>query len=108
MILLLYNFNNINFNIIVKSEEKFLFLYLFYNEFYIDNLSISFIILTTFLIPITLVLGLSNIKYRLKEYLIYFFLIELLLINFFLTTNLLMFYIYFEAILIPMFLIIII
>ncbi len=108
LILFLYNINNINSNIIVTLEFNFLFLYLFYNEFYIDNLSICFIILTTFLIPITLLLGLINIKYRLKEYLIYFFLIELLLINFFLVTNLLMFYIYFEAILIPMFLIIII
>lgn len=108
LILFLYNINNINSNIMVTLEFNFLFLYLFYNEFYIDNLSICFIILTTFLIPITLILGLINIKYRLKEYLIYFFLIELLLINFFLVTNLLMFYIYFEAILIPMFLIIII
>jgi NADH-ubiquinone oxidoreductase chain 4 len=79
-----------------------------YDEFLVDNLSISFIVLTTFLIPITLVIGLANIKYQLKEYLIYFFLIELLLINFFLVTNLIKFYIYFEAILIPMFLIIII
>lgn len=108
IILFLYNINNINSNIIVKFEWNFLFIYLFYHEFYIDNLSISFIILTTFLIPVTLILGLINIKYRLKEYLIYFFLIELLLLNFFLVTNLLMFYIYFEAILIPMFLIIII
>lgn len=83
-------------------------MYLFYDEFLIDNLSISFILLTTFLIPITLLIGLTNVKYQLKNYLIYFFLIELLLINFFLVTNLIKFYIYFEAILIPMFLIIII
>lgn len=64
--------------------------------------------LTTFLIPITLIIGLTGVKYHLKEYLIYFFLIELLLLNFFLVTNLIKFYIYFEAILIPMFLIILI
>ena len=108
LMLFMYNMNNINSNILVKLEWNFIFTYLFYYELYIDNLSISFIVLTTFLIPITLGLGLINIKYRLKEYLIYFFLIELLLINFFLVTNLLLFYIYFEAILIPMFLIILI
>lgn len=108
LMLFMYNMNNINSNILVKLEWNFIFTYLFYYELYIDNLSISFIVLTTFLIPITLGLGLINIKYRLKEYLIYFFLIEILLINFFLVTNLLLFYIYFEAILIPMFLIILI
>lgn len=108
IMLFIYNINNINSNILVKLEWNFIFMYLFYYELYIDNISISFIVLTTFLIPITLGLGLINIKYRLKEYLIYFFLIEILLINFFLVTNLLLFYIYFEAILIPMFLIILI
>ena len=108
IMLFIYNINNINSNILVKLEWNFVFIYLFYYELYIDNISISFIVLTTFLIPITLGLGLINIKYRLKEYLIYFFLIEILLINFFLVTNLLLFYIYFEAILIPMFLIILI
>jgi NADH-quinone oxidoreductase subunit M len=106
--LFIYNINNINSNILVKLEWNFIFIYLFYYELYIDNISISFIVLTTFLIPVTLGLGLINIKYRLKEYLLYFFLIEILLINFFLVTNLLLFYIYFEAILIPMFLIILI
>ena len=108
IMLFIYNINNINSNILVKLEWNFVFIYLFYYELYIDNISISFIVLTTFLIPVTLGLGLMNVKYRLKEYLIYFFLIEILLINFFLVTNLLLFYIYFEAILIPMFLIILI
>ena len=108
IILFLNNINNINPNIMVKFDSDELLIYFLYQEFYIDNLSISFIVLTTFLIPVTLIIGLVNIKYYLKEYLICFFIIELLLINFFLVTNLLLFYIYFEAILIPMFLIIII
>ena len=106
--LFMCNIHNINSNTIVSFEWNFVFIYLLYDEFLIDNLSMSFIVLTTFLIPITLVIGLANVKYQLKEYLIYFFLIELLLINFFLVTNLIKFYIYFEAILIPMFLIILI
>ena len=108
LMLFTFNMNNINSNILITLRWDFIFSYLFYYELYLDNLSLSFIVLTTFLIPITLGLGLINIKYRLKEYLIYFFLIEVLLINFFLVTNLLFFYIYFEAVLIPMFLIILI
>lgn len=109
LMLFFYNINNINSNLFfMELKWNFLFTYMFYYELYMDNLSISFIILTTFLIPITLYLGLINIKYRLKEYLIYFLLIEFFLINFFLVSNLLLLYIYFEAVLIPMFLIILI
>jgi NADH-quinone oxidoreductase subunit M len=84
IMLFIYNLNNINSNILVKLQWDFVFTYLIYYELYIDNLSISFIVLTTFLIPVTLGLGLINVKYRLKEYLLYFFLIDVLLINFFL------------------------
>lgn len=107
IISLLFSIDNINNNIIVSLNYNFFYMHLFYNEWYLDNISICFIILTTFLISITIGLGLTTIKQYLKEYLIYFFILEWLLINFFLTSNLMMFYIYFEAILIPMFLIII-
>lgn len=73
IMLFIYNINNINSNILIELKWDFIFTYLFYYELYVDNLSISFIVLTTFLIPVTLGLGLMNIKYRLKEYLIYFF-----------------------------------
>lgn len=104
---LLFSIGNINNNIVVSLNYDFFYMHLFYNEWYIDHISICFIILTTLLISITISLGLTTVKQYLKEYLIYFFILEFLLLNFFLTTNLMMFYIYFEAILIPMFLIII-
>ena len=53
IMLFIYNLNNINSNILVKLEWNFIFTYMLYYELYIDNLSISFIVLTTFLIPIT-------------------------------------------------------
>lgn len=94
----------------ILSEE--ITIYLFNSNFsydlYLDSLSLFFIVLTTFLTTIVLVLGSMNVKYRLKEYLFYFFVLQFLIINFFLVKNLLFFYIFFEAVLIPMFLIIII
>jgi proton-translocating NADH-quinone oxidoreductase chain M len=74
-------------------------------SYMIDNLSIIFIILTTFL-TIIVVMTSRNIKYRLKEKYLLLFLTEFLLLNTFLTTEILLFYVFFEVILIPIFLII--
>ena len=72
----------------------------------LDGISIFFIILTTFLIPLCILLSWNNIKIRLKEYIISLILIEFFLLNFFLVMDLILFYIYFESVLIPMFLLI--
>lgn len=72
----------------------------------IDGISLFFILLTTFLIPICLLTGWSSIKIYIKEYFIAFLVTESLLIAVFSVLDLLLFYIFFESILIPMFLII--
>lgn len=72
----------------------------------IDGISLFFIILSTFLIPLCILVSWTSINYRLKEYLILFFIIEFLLINVFSVLDILLFYIFFEAILIPMFIVI--
>lgn len=72
----------------------------------VDALSLFFILLTTFLIPICFLISWSNIKYGFKLYSILLFLLELILINVFVVTDLVFFYIFFESVLIPMFLII--
>lgn len=92
------------------AENIILFSFLsnLYFDLYLDNFSIFFLLLTTFLTGLVLLLGSMNVKYRLKEYFFYFFLLQFFIINFFLVRNLLFFYIFFEAVLIPMFLIIII
>lgn len=72
----------------------------------IDGISLFFIILTTFLIPICLLIGWDSIKLYIKEYIIAFLITESLLIGVFSVLDLLLFYIFFESILIPMFLII--
>jgi proton-translocating NADH-quinone oxidoreductase chain M len=72
----------------------------------IDGISLFFILLTTFLIPICLLTGWNSVKIYIKEYFIAFLITETLLIAVFSVLDLLLFYIFFESILIPMFLII--
>lgn len=72
----------------------------------IDGISLFFILLTTLLIPICILISWNTINYNLKTYLISFLLIEFFLIGVFCILDLLIFYVFFESILIPMFLII--
>jgi len=81
----------------------------FLNIYYsigIDGISLFFIILTTFLMPLCLLLSWLNISYRLKEFIICMLLTEFFLINVFSVLDLFFFYLFFESILLPMFLII--
>lgn len=72
----------------------------------IDGISILMIVLTTFLTPICLLISINSVKVRVKEFVIYFLLLEGFVIGSFCAIDLLLFYIFFEAMLIPMFLII--
>ena len=72
----------------------------------VDGFSIWFIILSTFLIPLCILVSWENIKFRLKEFLLLLFLLEFLLIQVFVITDLILFYILFESVLIPMFIMI--
>ena len=72
----------------------------------IDGISLFFLILTTLLIPICILLSWDSVKKDLKEYLIAFLFLEFFLILVFGILDLLLFYIFFESVLIPMFLII--
>lgn len=72
----------------------------------LDGISILFIILTNFLLPICILIGYNSIRYRYKEFIIILFLINFFLIQLFCSINLFFFYIFFEAVLIPMFILI--
>jgi len=72
----------------------------------IDGISLFFLLLTTLLIPLCLLVSWNSITSNVKEYLIAFLTIEFLLIGVFCVLDVLMFYIFFESILIPMFLIV--
>lgn len=72
----------------------------------VDGISLWFNILTAFLIPFCILISWESVTYRVKEYYALFLLIEFLLFNVFSVLDLFLFYVFFEAILIPMFLVI--
>ena len=72
----------------------------------VDGISILFIILTTFITPLCILSVNLSIKNRLKEFLIAILLMETLMIGVFCSLDLVIFYLFFEGGLIPMFLII--
>ena len=72
----------------------------------IDGISLFFVILTTLLIPICILASWEAIKTNVKEYMIAFLLLESFVIAVFCLLDLILFYVFFEAVLIPMFIII--
>ena len=75
-------------------------------KFGVDGISILFIVLTAFIIPICIVSCINSVKTRLKEFLIAILVLESFMIGVFCSLDLVIFYLFFEAGLIPMFLII--
>lgn len=69
----------------------------------IDGISLFFVVLTTFLIPICILVGWSSTESYGKEYVIVFLICEFLMIAVFCMLDLLLFYVFFESVLIPMF-----
>ncbi len=72
----------------------------------VDGISMLFIILTTLLMPACILASWDSIKTRVKEYMIAFLVLETLMIGVFCALDLVLFYLFFEGALIPMFLII--
>ena len=75
-------------------------------KFGVDGISILFIVLTAFITPICIISCINSIKTRLKEFLIAILILESFMIGVFCSLDLVIFYLFFEAGLIPMFLII--
>jgi NADH-quinone oxidoreductase subunit M len=72
----------------------------------VDGISLPFVILTTGLMPLCIIASWSAIEKRVKEYMIAFLLLEVLMVGTFTALDLVLFYLFFEGGLIPMFLII--
>ncbi|OUR77035.1 NADH-quinone oxidoreductase subunit M [Alphaproteobacteria bacterium 46_93_T64] len=72
----------------------------------VDGISMLFIILTTFLMPICILASWTSINSRVREFMIAFLIMETLMIGVFCALDMVLFYLFFEAGLIPMFLII--
>ena len=72
----------------------------------VDGISMPFVLLSTFLTPLAILASWRSITNRVREYMIAFLVLETMMIGMFVSLDMLMFYLFFEAVLIPMFLII--
>ena len=72
----------------------------------VDGISVLFVLLSTFLMPICILASWEAIEHRVKEYMISFLVLETMMVGMFCALDMVLFYIFFEAVLIPMFLII--
>jgi NADH-quinone oxidoreductase subunit M len=72
----------------------------------VDGISVLFVLLSTFLMPICILASWEAIEHRVKEYMIAFLVLETMMVGMFCALDMVLFYIFFEAVLIPMFLII--
>ena len=72
----------------------------------VDGISMPFILLSTFLIPLSILASWNSIKKRVREFMIAFLVLETMMVGMFASLDMMMFYLFFEGVLIPMFLII--
>jgi len=91
-----------------QFQEKFRWFndFNFYYHIGIDGISLFMVILSTFLTPLCILASWESIKKRVKEYMIAFLILETVMIGMFSSVDILLFYIFFEVVLIPMYLII--
>ena len=102
IIYMLFDFSNNQFQFIQENLDlSFYDIYLG-----VDGISIYFVLLTTIIMPIALVSNWNSIIYNMKSYLIIILLLETLLLAVFLVLDVLLFYIFFESILPPLFILI--
>lgn len=102
IIFVMYNFSSNQFQFVQEEYKVNSF------DFYlgIDGISIYFVILTTIIIPIALVSNWNSITENIISYIIIILLLETLLLAVFLVLDVLLFYIFFESILPPLFILI--
>ena len=102
IIYMLFDFSNNQFQFIQANLDlSFYDIYLG-----VDGVSIYFVLLTTIIMPIALVSNWNSIVNNIKSYLIIILLLETLLLAVFLVLDVLLFYIFFESILPPLFILI--
>jgi NADH-ubiquinone oxidoreductase chain 4 len=102
IIFMTFDFSNNQFQFIQEYHK------INYFDFYlgIDGLSIYFILLTTIIMPISLLSNWNSITTNIRSFLIIILLLETLLLAVFLVLDILLFYIFFESILPPLFILI--
>ena len=104
-ILLLFSFDNTTSEFQFVEEKNWIDGFISF-KLGVDGISILFILLTTFIVPICIFSGIQSIKFKIKEFLIAILVMETLMLGVFCSLDLIIFYLFFEGGLIPMFLII--
>ena len=104
-ILLWYFFDNSTPDFQFIEEKKWMAGFINF-QLGIDGISMLFILLTTFIAPLCIFSGIHSIKFKIKEFFIAILVMETLMLGVFCSLNLVIFYLFFEGGLIPMFLII--
>ncbi len=102
IIFILFDFSNIEYQF-VQEVYKINSLNIYLG---VDGISVYFLLLTTFISPIVIVSNWNSIKENINAYIIIILLLETLLIAVFSVLNILLFYIFFESILMPLFILI--
>ena len=87
-------------------EERDWFSHAILYKLGVDGISMPFVLLTTFIMPICIVASWTPIQTRVKAYMITFLVMETLMVGVFVALDLVLFYLFFEGGLIPMFIII--
>ena len=72
----------------------------------VDGVSVWFVLLSTFLTPLCILSAFGSVTVRVKEYMVSFLILETMMIGMFCALDLVLFYVFFEGVLIPMFIII--
>jgi NADH:ubiquinone oxidoreductase subunit 4 (subunit M) len=69
----------------------------------IDGLSLYFVLLTAFTMPICILASWANVQHSIKSYMVALLVLQSLLTTAFVVQDLLLFYVFFEAVLVPLF-----
>jgi len=72
----------------------------------VDGISVLFVLLSTFLTPICVLASWESVKTRVKEYMIAFLVLETMMVGMFCALDFVLFYVFFEGVLVPMFILI--
>ena len=102
IVFILFEFSSNNFQFVQEYHQ------VSYFDFYlgIDGLSVYFVLLTTIIMPISLLSNWTSIYENIRSFVIIILLLETLLLSVFLVLDILLFYIFFESILPPLFVLI--
>lgn len=104
LLLVLFDHSSSQFQHVERFDWFFLSNYSFYLG--VDGLSLYLVVLTAFLVPVCILISWSSVQHHCREYVICFLFLESLIFAVFTVLDLLLFYVFFEGVLIPMFVLI--